>query len=105
MSAWLKDPGGFPFSHSWAIARNRARLLEHDFGNPDGVGTGGAAPRKIAAPATVPGEQQVAERRALHCRKSGRFGLNGLHSMTRSHSATTAKPSGSTSQASNSGFR
>ena len=64
----------------------RAGLLQHDLGNPDAVGVGGAPPGQIAMAAAVPGEQP-------------------LHSRTRSHSATTAKSCGSTSQASNSGFR
>src|SRR5450432_537072 len=70
--------------------RCRPGLLQHDFGNPYAVRVGGAPPGKIAMAVAVPGEQQIGEA--------------DVHSMTRSHSATTAKPSGSTSQASNSGF-
>jgi hypothetical protein len=62
----------------------RARLLQHDLGDPDAVRILGAPPGKIAM-AAVPVHQR-------------------LHSRTRSHSATTAKSCGSTSQASNSGF-
>src|SRR5262249_31022120 len=62
-----------------------ARLLQHDFRNPNAVGIAGPAPGEIAMAAAVPREQR-------------------LHSRTRSHSATTAKSSGPTSQASYSGF-
>src|SRR5205823_6491237 len=68
-----------------------ARLLQHDLGDPDPVRIGGGPPRKLAMPPAVPPEEQL--------------GNGGpLHSMTRSHSATTAKSRGSTSQGSNSGF-
>src|SRR5262249_16125881 len=68
------------------VVRNQrlgAGVLQHDFGDPDPIGVGGAAPGKIAVPAAVPRGQRAPD----------------VYSITRSHSATTAKSCGSTSQA------
>src|ERR1035437_8703470 len=81
-----------------------AGLLEPQFADPDGVRIARVAPGKIAMAVGVPGEQEAAD---LVNDRGGlaHTELGGFQSMTRSHSATTAKPSGSTSHGSNSGFR
>src|ERR1035437_6246816 len=81
-----------------------AGLLEHDLADPDGVRIARVAPGKIAMAAGVPGEQEAAD---LVNDRGGlaHTELGGFQCMAGSHSATTAKPSGSTSHGSNSGFR
>src|ERR1035438_3076326 len=82
--------GGKALQEALVVRDGRLRpgLLQHDLRNPDAVGVRSAPPRQIAMAFPVPVDEQAGE----------------LHSMTRSHSATTAKSRGSTSQASYSGL-
>ena len=59
------------------------RLLEHDFGNPDGVGVSRAAPRQTAGALPEPGEQQSNQRAGLRGAQLPAFALRltfALHS-------------------------
>src|SRR5262249_40897589 len=90
--------GGKTFEEALVIRDHGlgARLLQHDLADQNGVRIAGLSPRKIAMTACVPVDQEGSD-------LLGFFG--SAQSITRNHSATTAKPSGSTSHASNSGFR
>jgi len=52
-----------PFLVIWND-RGDLSLLQHEFGDEDGVGIGSSAPRKIATVFSIPGKESAAERRS-----------------------------------------